>query len=235
MGHLFHWESKRMKNLQQIQAEENRELKAMIVVVPIAVLVFLYLAIGVAVTVTQRWFSPCSPYATRTYDRDFERTNALRGVILPVILWGPRFVEHVVQEDMPMRHFIFASDCQWSAQLPEPQRLFARAAGDKTCPPGTNEVRGQRCKIPYRDGEPIQLYLSAGLDARCPTGWLRFPERGTPFLACRLPSLAKPGNGHCPSGFTAWRASPDRPNVRTVVDGLLPYPASVEVCRLSSS
>ena len=125
MGRLFHWESKRMKTLQQIQAEENRELKAMIVVIPIAMLVFLYLAIGVAVTVTQRWFSPCSPYATRTYDRDFERTNVLRGFILPVILWGPRFIEHVVQDDMPIRHFIFASDCQWTEQLPEPQRLFA--------------------------------------------------------------------------------------------------------------
>ncbi len=136
MGRLFHWESKRMKTLQQIQAEENRELKAMIMVVPIAVLVFLYLAIGVAVTVTQRWFSPCSPYATRTYDRDFERTNALRGFILPVILWGPRFIEHVVQDDMPIRHFIFASDCQWTGQLPEPQRLFARAVGDRNARPG---------------------------------------------------------------------------------------------------
>jgi hypothetical protein len=223
-----------MKTLKQFQAEENRELKALIMVVPIAALIVLYLAIGVGVMVAQRYFSPCSRYETRVLDRDFEKENALRGHILPVLLWGPRFVEHVLQDDMPIRHFIFASDCQRSGQLPEPQRIFARASGDRTCPPGTNEVRGQRCAIPFRVGEPIVRYRAPGNSQSCPQGWIRVTSERA-YLECRLPSVAKAANESCPRGFAAWKASADTPEVQTFVNGWSPYPSDVEVCRLAGS
>lgn len=222
-----------MKTLQQIQAEENKDLKALIVIVPIAALIVLYLAIGTGIMVTQRWFSPCSPYQTRVLDRDFEKENALRGLILPVVLWGPRFIEHVVGDDMPIRHFVFASDCQWSGQLPEPQRIFALAAQDATCPPGTEAIRGQRCAIPYRVGEPIVRDALPARSQSCPQGWIREPSDGV-YLECRLPSVAKAADASCPPGFTAWRASADTPKVQTFVNGWTPYPSDIEVYRLAN-
>lgn len=222
-----------MKTLQQILAEENKEFVALIVIVPIATFIVLYLAIGTGIMVTQRWFSPCSPYQTRVLDRDFEKENALRGLILPVIMWGPRFIEHVVQDDMPIRHFLFASDCQWSGQLPEPQRVFAPAAADKACPPGTEAIRGQRCAIPYRVGEPIMRSLPSSLMDSCPEGWTTEPSEGA-YLECRLPSVAKAADASCPEGFTAWTASADTLEVRTFVNGWTSYPAGVEVCRLDN-
>ena len=222
-----------MKTLQQIQADDRKELVALIVIVPIVTLIVLYLAIGTALMVTQRWFSPCSPYETRVLDRDFEKENALRGLILPVIMWGPRFVEHVVQDDMPIRHFVFASDCQWSDQLPKRQRVFALAGTDKTCPNGTDSVRGQRCAIPYRVGEPIKRYVLPGLSQSCPEGWTTEPSDGA-YLECRLPSLAKAADASCPEGFTAWTASADTHDVRTFVDVWTPYRVGVEVCSLAN-
>ncbi len=233
MGRLFHWESKRMKTLQQIQAEENRELKAMIMVVPIAVLVFLYLAIGVAVTVTQRWFSPCSPYATRTYDRDFERTNALRGFILPVILWGPRFIEHVVQDDMPIRHFIFASDCQWTGSCLS-RSGSSRVPSETEMPARDERVAGTALRDPLPRRRAHSALSESGPRCRCPAGWLRFPERGAPFLPAdcrRSPSRTM--------DLAPAASPPGRPAPTDRICGLSSMVVALSgkrrVCRLSSS
>lgn len=221
-----------MKTLREIQDQEELERKVLMVVMPIGFLVVVYLLIGTALLVTQRWASPCWPDRSTIHDRDTLQGNALQSFIHPVFAWGPRFVEHVVRDDMPIRHFVFASDCQWSGQLPARQRLFAQPSDAGGCPGGTVEIRGQRCGIPPQASEPVVTYRLPGLAARCPAGWVRAGSTSV-ALSCVLPSLQKPAGGACPRGFVAWSPGPDTDQVRTVDSRGTPFPPNTQVCRLA--
>lgn len=219
-----------MKTLQDYLDEEVRDLKVMLFVLPVVLVVFLYVAIGAALVVTQRGFSPCAPHASTIHNPDWLGVNLIADYVLPIFVWGPRFVEHVVQDDMPLRHFVFASDCQWSDQGPGRQRLFDRPGGPGSCPAGTVAFRGDRCAIPVGDWEPVMRFGPAGSTWRCPHGWVT-QSRHDPFAACRLPALRQPAGAACPKGFVAWTPKPDTEHVRTSVANYLAYPKGVEVCR----
>lgn len=224
-----------MRNLREIEEQEARDRMAMMIILPVALLVFLYTLIGAALVVTQRGFSPCPPHASTIHNPNWLGSNWIAEYVLPIFAWGPRFVDHVVADDMPLRHFVFASDCRWSDQGPGRQRLFDRPGGPGSCPTGTVEFRGARCAIPVGDWEPVKRYSPLAFRSRCAHGWITFPERP---VSCVLPALAKRPGQPCPEGFVAWSPRSDSDLFRMFRNepsplgrGWTPYPEGQEVCR----
>jgi hypothetical protein len=223
------------------------------IIAGIAVLIgFAYLLIGTALWVTNGLLSPCRWYESDLTDPDWAEGSIIQTTVVPILTWAPRFVEHAIREDMPIRHFVFRSDCQWTERPPRRQRLFARPAGEASCPTGTSPFRGDRCSIPIRatvcvgdNGQPLSSCAPFPTSA----GVLRQPRRslGEPVMAfaptvtnarcpsgwitesltpriCRLPALEKPEGKPCPKGFVAWKAEG--------ADAARTDP-NVEVCRLA--
>lgn len=124
-------------------------------------LVLAYLVIGMVTAVTQTVATPCSGRSNVIGRYD----SAVIGTAIRALTWPGNAYTQLLKEEMPVRHFLLASDCNWEGQ-PPPLRVFAKPAGG-SCPAGTLPFRGERCHIPPR-GRYEYVRKSAG--AQCPSG-----------------------------------------------------------------
>lgn len=131
----------------------------------VAILLFLagvsYCAVGLVLSLIQNLASPCAPAASNI---------PIRGGLLPRLVtsaaaWGPNVWRHLIQEDMPLRHFLLASDCQWKEGPPIRERVFKK--GTAPCPSGTAQYKSDRCFIVPRRANVVAYRPHDGI---CPDG-----------------------------------------------------------------
>lgn len=174
----------------------NRLEPVMIGIVSVVALALAsYLVVGVGLTAMQRLGSTCGARAHVILDANRGTTASLLGSVLD---WGARFKRHVLDDDMPLRHFLFASDCEWTARPPVRERRFT-AANDGRCPAGAKRLAHDQCALVPWLGEPEwvkELNVAPG----CPDGWVADRDVRT----CSLPSLLKSKTAECPAGFKTY-------------------------------
>ncbi len=188
----------------------------------LAIPVIAYLAVSAALCVTHSdYVSPCNTMNSNI-KRDDSSTSHLYSLIKHGLGWPFQFYRHVTLEDMPLTHFILASDCKWAGQPPPDARLFVKATSE-ACPEGTLPYKSGRCQIPARartgDAEPSYQRPPAANDWwSCGEGWIASPGIGPAI--CTLPSIRKTAGQQCPAGFVSYQPNGD-------------IKPSDEVCRLA--
>lgn len=136
------------------------------------ILVLAYIALGALVSITQTFATPCAFYESNIPTRS---SNSLIRLVYGAVMWGPNFYRHAINEDMPIRHFLLASDCQWSERPPRRESVFTRDPSVRNCPTGTLPYKADRCYLPIRVKHD---YVDTSPDGTCPEG--TFAE-GPPF------------------------------------------------------